>query len=364
MMPTPLPLLDAALRGGSAVLALLLAALLARSRPPETAPRVAIALLLGLAVQTLAGSPTLESSLPRGLLAPLVGVAVGNAVLFWWLAQTLFDDETRGGPLPLTAWLAAVGLGTANVSLGCVQRADPWSVASVAAQRLLPLVCVAGAMLAAARHWRGDLVEQRRRLRPLIIGAGAAYTLIQFGLRLGQPGGRLSGVWALLDTTLVLALLALIAWPLLGVSETAAWFSRATPAPEPGASAPAAAPAAPDLQDERLAERLHRAMTIDRLYRGEDLSIGSLADQLGVPEYRLRRLIRQRLGHRHFAGFINSHRLADALAALADPQQRGLPVLTIALNAGFQSIGPFNRAFKAATGLTPTEFRRQKQADS
>ena len=28
------------------------------------------------------------------------------------------------------------------------------------------------------------------------------------------------------------------------------------------------------------------------------------------------------------------------------------------MDAGFQSIGPFNRAFKAETGLTPTEFRR------
>lgn len=33
-------------------------------------------------------------------------------------------------------------------------------------------------------------------------------------------------------------------------------------------------------------------------------------------------------------------------------------MLTIALDAGFQSIGPFNRAFKADTGMTPTEYRR------
>ena len=41
-----------------------------------------------------------------------------------------------------------------------------------------------------------------------------------------------------------------------------------------------------------------------------------------------------------------------------------LPVLSIALESGFQSIGPFNRAFKAATGLTPTEFRREQLAES
>jgi AraC-like DNA-binding protein len=43
---------------------------------------------------------------------------------------------------------------------------------------------------------------------------------------------------------------------------------------------------------------------------------------------------------------------------LADPGQEQVPVLTIAMDAGFQSTGPFNRAFKTATDLTPTEFRR------
>jgi AraC-like DNA-binding protein len=34
-------------------------------------------------------------------------------------------------------------------------------------------------------------------------------------------------------------------------------------------------------------------------------------------------------------------------------------VLTLALEAGYGSIGPFNRAFRDAYGVTPTEFRRQ-----
>ena len=29
-----------------------------------------------------------------------------------------------------------------------------------------------------------------------------------------------------------------------------------------------------------------------------------------------------------------------------------------ALDAGFRSLGPFNRAFKTETGVTPSEFRR------
>ena len=99
-------------------------------------------------------------------------------------------------------------------------------------------------------------------------------------------------------------------------------------------------------------------MTTERAYRQDGLTIGALAQQLSLPEYRLRRLINQALGYRNFNSFVNHYRIADVKAALADPQQAEVPVLTIALDAGFSSLGPFNRAFKAETGLTPSEYRR------
>jgi AraC-like DNA-binding protein len=37
-------------------------------------------------------------------------------------------------------------------------------------------------------------------------------------------------------------------------------------------------------------------------------------------------------------------------------------VLEIAYDVGFASIGPFNRAFRAATGHSPTEYRRMGQS--
>ena len=97
-----------------------------------------------------------------------------------------------------------------------------------------------------------------------------------------------------------------------------------------------------------------------RVYRQDGLSIASLSQSLGVQEYRLRRLINGQLGHRNFSAFINGYRLADAEVALSDPAQAAVPILTVALDAGFGSIGPFNRALKAQTGLTPTEYRRTR----
>jgi len=110
--------------------------------------------------------------------------------------------------------------------------------------------------------------------------------------------------------------------------------------------------------DQKLVDALLRLMADERVYRKENLTIGTLATKLGIPEYRLRRLINQRLGYRNFNTFLNNHRIAEAKAALADPTQAEVPVITIAMDAGFQSLGPFNRAFKETTGVTPSEYRR------
>jgi AraC-like DNA-binding protein len=112
--------------------------------------------------------------------------------------------------------------------------------------------------------------------------------------------------------------------------------------------------------DQKLVDALMRLMGDERIYRHDNITIGTLATKLAIPEYRLRRLINQRLGYRNFNVFLNEHRIAEAKAALADPSQAEVPVITIAMDAGFQSLGPFNRAFKAITGVTPTEYRRLK----
>lgn len=53
--------------------------------------------------------------------------------------------------------------------------------------------------------------------------------------------------------------------------------------------------------------------------------------------------------------FLHSWRLREACARLrAEPASS---VTSIALEVGYGSIGPFNRAFKQRIGLTPTAFR-------
>jgi AraC-like DNA-binding protein len=232
-------------------------------------------------------------------------------------------------------------------------------------QRAVPLVFAVLAAMAAASQWRADLVEGRRRLRVFIVVTGVGYSVGMLAVRLASPRGQLSSLSATADVAMLLLIVSVVAWRMVRLAGSELFPVAVVPdAPIPTVEPTPVEPPTPDPAEDRLAESLQHAMAVDHAYRSEDLSIAALAARLSVPEYRLRRLINQRLGHRNFNAFVNGFRLAEATAALADPLKRELPVLTIALTAGFQSIGPFNRAFKAATGLTPTEFRKQKLAES
>jgi AraC-like DNA-binding protein len=282
-------------------------------------------------------------------------------VLFWVFVQALFDDDFSLLPVHVIAWLAAAALSGINCAMG------PHAAPLLAGlQRAVPLLFAVLAALAAVAHWRADLVERRRRLRIFILVTGIAYTLVMLAARLAAPQGRLSAEVALFDVAVLLLIVAVVAVQMLHLRGTELFPSGlpARAAVPPAAAEALPPPSAPDPAEERLAIALQRLMHDERAYRSEDLSVASLAARLAVPEYRLRRLINQRLGHRNFNTYVNGFRLDEARDALADPARRELPVLTIALEAGFQSIGPFNRAFKADTGLTPTEFRREKLADS
>lgn len=124
------------------------------------------------------------------------------------------------------------------------------------------------------------------------------------------------------------------------------------------------APTLPPAPASPLAGRLNAVMADERAYRAEGFTIAALAARLGEPEYRVRRAINGEMGFRNFTAYLNSFRLEEVRMALGDPAQREVPILTIALDAGFGSLGPFNRAFRDAEAMTPTAYRAARLADS
>lgn len=90
-----------------------------------------------------------------------------------------------------------------------------------------------------------------------------------------------------------------------------------------------------------------------------NLTIKQLSINLNIPEHQLRELINQQLGFKNFSSFLNSLRIPAACIAFQDLNNIRKPILSIALELGYGSIGPFNRAFKDIMGQTPTEYRKQ-----
>lgn len=115
-------------------------------------------------------------------------------------------------------------------------------------------------------------------------------------------------------------------------------------------------PAAVD--ESGLGERLAAVMRDEAVYTMPELRVADVARRVGEADYKVSQCITGALGFRNFNHMINHVRIAAAKRKLADALFDRLPVLTIALDCGFGSIGPFNRAFKAETGMTPVHFRR------
>lgn len=109
--------------------------------------------------------------------------------------------------------------------------------------------------------------------------------------------------------------------------------------------------------DQRHLESLKQTMNQGAFLQTE-LSIGKLAEQIQLPAHQLRRLINQELGFNNFSQYLNSYRIPWVCEQLRRPDNT-LPVLSIALEAGYGSIAPFNRAFKSQMGVTPKQYRDQ-----
>ena len=343
--------LDIALRSATVALLLVLAASLFRGYGTVLAGRLAAAFALGSAAHAVSYSIGATSPVSPAH-APLIALSTGNVVVFWLFTRALFDEAFRPRWWHALIWAAVAAFSFVN----CMWVA-PASGARLAiiAVNLLALGFIALAVTQTVASWSSDLVERRRSVRVFIVSAAALYGGLNAVLQIAMSGSGGAEIANTVNLAVLAGVVAAICYAMMRV-DGADLF----PAPEVQAEASETVVVESSAADQKLVDALMRLMGDERIYRHDNVTIGMLATKLGVPEYRLRRLINQRLGYRNFNVFLNEHRIAEAKAALADPSQAEVPVITIAMDAGFQSLGPFNRAFKATTGVTPTEYRRLK----
>jgi AraC-like DNA-binding protein len=85
----------------------------------------------------------------------------------------------------------------------------------------------------------------------------------------------------------------------------------------------------------------------------DDFSLGRLAERLGLSERQTARLVRAETG-RSFRELKTATRLERAQKLLASSE---LPILEVALRAGWNSASQFHEAFRGSVGMSPARYR-------
>ena len=289
--------------------------------------------------------------------APLSYVfAIGGSAgcgWLWLLSRTLFRAEK-----PIARWnFFAI---TAIIAVEAYWELTSVSAASGEIRRIAAnaasLICIGAVVLVFVEVFSGyssALPKHERRFRQTITAIFGAMVAVTFLWAMNADETSIGAQWA--DATL----LACAAAGILGARAAVA-FRKRHPLLAPKARKTAPSPAA---NDKGLAERILHALEHEQRFTTPDLKIADFAASLGEQDYKVTQCITGFLGYRNFNHLINARRIDHAKELLTDPDHDGRPILSIAFDCGFNSIGPFNRAFKQEVGMTPRAFRTAAAAE-
>lgn len=105
-------------------------------------------------------------------------------------------------------------------------------------------------------------------------------------------------------------------------------------------------------------QKVQKYMTDQKPYLNPDITLESLASELGMAPRTLSIVINDSLG-KNFKTFILEYRIRESMEILAEPRNHRLTILEILYQVGFNSKSAFNNQFKLYTNLTPLEYRAQ-----
>ena len=351
---------DLLIRAATVALALAAAAALLARAPRSDVAWYAATVVGGMGAFMAASAPQSHAAL--GFAALVFNAwCLATPAFVWLLAVRLFSEEGAPGRWHFAAPVLLVPPTLAGdygrFGLGVLGNVPDLALALLLTGRAAAMGLLLAACWAAIAHWRVDLVEHRRRVRAVFVTLfGAAFLAMAASTFIF--GGKPAPLQLLVVTHGLLLALAFAA-----VVFVAGGGMRWLEEPEAAApQRPALAVVRNDSPEAPLAQRIVAEMKARELWRRERLSIRDLALELGTQEYRVRRAINRHLGYRNFNEFLHDYRLHAAAARLRDPGEGHLPVLSIALDSGYGSVGPFNRAFKARFGVTPSQFRQLREA--
>lgn len=104
-----------------------------------------------------------------------------------------------------------------------------------------------------------------------------------------------------------------------------------------------------------LHQKLTQIMSDEKLYKNPDLTLAELSQKLHIHSNTLSQVINSAEG-KNFYDYINSQRVEEFQKLILLPENQKFTLLSVAYECGFNSKTAFNRNFKKATGLSPSEY--------
>lgn len=285
-----------------------------------------------------------------GLFAPMLAIGgAGGCAWAWLFTRALFrrDAAVSGWPLYLVGATVLVEGGFAASSIAGVAGEGLRLFANAASFVCVSLLALV--FVEALSGYSAELRRSERRFRMCYLAVFGGMLSFMMLWVLGAPEGSLA---AQSQASAYLAFFLVVA---IG-GRAAVAFRNANPLLERGDHAGKTTAKNIDPSLVALAARIETFLDRDEFYTRPGLKVADLSVALGEPDYRISQVISGVMEHANFNRLINARRIAKARIALADPERRDQQILAIALDCGFNSIGPFNRAFKN-DGMTPRDYR-------
>lgn len=308
------------------------------------------------AAHTILHFPPIMAMLGWGA-PPITFMATMGTALTWLFGIELFSDNRR-----FDAKRLLPVLGVLVIVIAAMATPPPVARALWLLHAFTTVALMGHLLTVLMISWRDDLVDRRKFIATPVFVVTAIYSIglgfvenVKLLMGIAREPSLINAGILLFSSLLAIVVFGQFAPALFGDESEPEPLTRTQPArSQPRSELPPA--------DMALTTALDELMRHERLYRTPGLRISDLAARLRVPEYRLRQLLNYGLGHRNFNAYISQWRIAEAKEALRDPEQVAVPISTIAIDSGFHSLAPFNRAFRGETGMTPSEYRAEAQA--
>lgn len=341
---TSIEIIELLLRGGAAAISLLLILQLVSQRSVTLTTFYGVMVFISASVYSVLALPSLRASLGDWIIiCELLGMP-GPAWL-WLFIRALHDDERKHKWFDLVPVAAIIALRVMSYANPDWHDAARWLQVAIIIALMMHMIhvvrcCMGNDLVASRRHFSRSMAW----IIPLIAIAIIGIDLIEASENSHELARLFTAVVMFVGTILFAMALSRLRGSLLQA-----------PAARERLSEPATNLTAADRID---LGRIRDVME-EGAYLNAGLTIGALANDLHLPEHRLRKLINGGLGYRNFASFINDHRIAMAKRELSKPDMASTQITRLAFDVGYASLAPFNRAFRERTGMSPSEFREQ-----